>query len=80
MHLKALTLINWGTYEPRTFEFQGTTLITGANGSGKSMFSLTPYRLCSRPLTRTSCATTSPKPRMPRAIATRPTARCRAMH
>ncbi len=37
MHLKSLTLINWGTYEPRTFEFQGTTLITGANGSGKSM-------------------------------------------
>src|SRR5690349_7750598 len=37
MHLKSLTLINWGTYEPRTFEFMGTTLITGANGSGKSM-------------------------------------------
>ncbi len=37
MHLRQLTLINWGTYEPRTFEFLGTTLITGANGSGKSM-------------------------------------------
>jgi uncharacterized protein YPO0396 len=37
MHLRELTLINWGTYEPRAFEFLGTTLITGANGSGKSM-------------------------------------------
>lgn len=37
MHLRQLTLINWGTYEPRTFEFLGTTLITGSNGSGKSM-------------------------------------------
>ena len=37
MHLRQLTLINWGTYEPRTFEFLGTTLVTGANGSGKSM-------------------------------------------
>jgi len=37
MHLHRLTLINWGTYEPRTFEFLGTTLITGSNGSGKSM-------------------------------------------
>ncbi len=37
MHLHQLTLINWGTYEPRTFEFLGTTLITGSNGSGKSM-------------------------------------------
>ena len=37
MHLNQLTLINWGTYEPRTFEFLGTTLITGSNGSGKSM-------------------------------------------
>lgn len=37
MHLRELTVINWGTYEPRTLEFLGTTLITGANGSGKSM-------------------------------------------
>lgn len=37
MHLREATLINWGTYEPGTLEFLGTTLITGANGSGKSM-------------------------------------------